>query len=200
MKKTLIGAAAATLILAPFLFVSAQTTTPVQKRLEAQQRFEERKETLQQKREEIQNRFEEKRAEMQQARQQKVGDILERVSERFQSAIDRLTSFADRIDARLDLLADKGVVVDVSQGLVDSARDTLGDAQEALNNIELANILEDFGTTTPSGAIAELRVQLGAVKDLIRKAHGQLVDAIVAIKAGLANADDSDDDEDGNNE
>lgn len=132
---------------------------------------------------------------MQETRQQKVGDILERVSERFQSAIDRLISFADRIDARLDLLADKGVAVDVSQGHVDSARDTLSDAQEALNTIELADILEDFGTTTPSGAIAELRVQLGAVKDLIRKAHGQLVDAIVAIKAGLANADDSDDDD-----
>ncbi len=195
MKKTFIGVAATALLVMPLAFASADATTSTSTKGQWGARWQEKREELQQKKEEIKTRFEERRAEMQETRQQKVGDILERVSERFQSAIDRLISFADRIDARLDLLADKGVAVDVSQGHVDSARDTLSDAQEALNTIELADILEDFGTTTPSGAIAELRVQLGAVKDLIRKAHGQLVDAIVAIKAGLANADDSDDDD-----
>lgn len=198
MKKTVIGVATAALILAPFLFVSAQTTAPAQKRLEVQQRFEERREALGQKREEMQNRFEERRTEMRDTRQQKVGDILERISERFQSAIDRLVAFSDRIDARIDLLKDKGVDVAAAQGHVDAARDTLDDAQEALNNIELADVLEDFGTTTPSGAIIELRTQLSAVKDLIRKAHGQLVDAITAARAGLADADDDTDDEDEN--
>ncbi|GMU74031.1 MAG: hypothetical protein AMXMBFR44_2300 [Candidatus Campbellbacteria bacterium] len=202
MKKTLIGISAALLLAAPIAFVAAEsttttTTTREQKREEMKARWEERREALEQKREEIKNRFEEKRAEFSADRQQKIANILERVITRLQSAIDRLTGFADRIDARLTLLEDEGLDMDVPQGHVDAARDTLDDAQEKLNGIDPSEILEDLGTTTPPTAIGTLRAELVAVKELLREAHGQLIDAISSIKAGLQrNDDDEDEDED----
>lgn len=205
MKKVLIGISTALLLAAPFAFVSAEkatttaTTTP--KRFEIRERIQEKREALEQKREEMKTRFEEKRMELQGKREQKIADILARVTQRFQSALDRLESFADRIEARLALLEDEGLDMDIPQGHVDAARETLDDAQDALNKIDTAEILDEIGTTTPSGPIAELRTQLGAVKELIKKAHGQLVDAISSIKAGLQkdkddNATSTDEDND----
>jgi chromosome segregation ATPase len=178
MKRVLIGALATFLVAAPLAFVSADNaTTSTSTKGRFGERWQDKKEQIQEKKNEMKDRWAQNRAE-------RILNILTRVEERFQRAVDRMTNIADRVQSRIDLLEDGGANLDDAQNKLDDAKDKIDDAQNALDDIDFEDSISTStgSTSTPAMIFKGLRDEFGAVKNILKEAHGLIVDSIVSIK------------------
>lgn len=176
------------MLILPFALLRAEATTSTTSKMwrgqefkaRMEQRAENRQEKMETRREEMRVRFDARRGEV-------VTNILNRIETRFQNAIDRMGSVAVRIQERITLLEDDGNILDEAQEYLDAAEETLGDAQDALDDIDLD---EAVSSSTPSTALAGVREEFRAVKELLKSARAQLSDAINSIAKSMSDSDD----------
>jgi hypothetical protein len=191
--------------------------TAVEQRAEAQVRVEKEAEDASERREEASARAEvkteeaaaraanadEKRAEALEKNVLRVEAFIVRTGSRLGAAVERLEVLSLRILSRVEKFEERGADMSEVRRLLGVADTAIAEAENAVVDIAIfaTNITEGLRTgETPREAFANFREAVKSSVSLIRDAHGALVDAIIAVKAGASTSDDgensSDDEED----
>lgn len=175
------------------------TSTPSAKRVEVQQRIEEKRLAQEQKRQEIRERIETKKAtksaQLSQKKRERVENYWERLNKRLLAVILRLERLITRIESRLDKIASEEGDIDVAD-----IQEQLGDASlllvQAKLDLELANdsLEEVLLADDPKEAFIAIKDTIKEIKESLIETHRILVHVIGDIKGlrvGQGESDDS---------
>jgi DNA repair exonuclease SbcCD ATPase subunit len=145
---------------------------------------------MNERQQEVLNRLREKQTQQQAEGSVRRLEILQgyltRFGEVLEGRIERLVSIADRLDERIARLeGERGVDLSEASALLDDAYVLLRDASEKAEDFS-ATVLEAAEVETAATAAARLKELRAEVQEAIRLAHAKLVEAIAAVRAGLA--------------
>lgn len=149
------------------------------------ERVEDRQEVRTDRQEDRTERMEERRTALEERLKTRFHNLGDNLTARAQRMIDRLTQIIERFETRMTALEERGVDVDEAAGHVDAAKDALGRAQAALNDIDVDAVVN---AETPREALMELKDAFAAVRAALKEAHQALRDALAALKEVIREA------------
>jgi hypothetical protein len=136
---------------------------------------------------EMEEKRTQKRAALAEKAKERIRAYGERVVKRFDAALDRQDNLAERIESRIKKREEKDIAPGDEQGFVDAAKLSVQEARANLGTVmaQLEAIVNEEDQESRKSAFAQVKKFVGEIKEEIKSAHADLVDAIEAIRASI---------------
>lgn len=117
--------------------------------------------------------------------------------DQLQNHVNRLGQLADRVEERIKKFEERGLNMSESRQKMAEARAAIQRAGQAVENLRQTAIQPESATSTPSATspneqqqgLANFRVRVQGVKNVIREAQAAVVGVIRSMKVGLLTAE-----------
>lgn len=126
---------------------------------------------------------EERRGALESRMQDRVINLASNVTTRLTAALDRMSNIATRLETRINKLTALGVDTGTAQSRLQEAQRAIEAGNTRLKNIPSVNTL--IRGDSPRESFRVIRVELVAVRDLVRESHRLLVDTVTILKEAV---------------
>lgn len=126
---------------------------------------------------------EERRGALESRMQDRVINLASNVTTRLTAALDRMSNIATRLETRINKLTALGVDTGTAQSRLQEARRAIEAGNTKLKNIP--SVSTAIRGDSPRESFRAIRVELVAVRDLVRESHRLLVDTVTILKEAV---------------
>ncbi len=122
----------------------------------------------------------ERRAMLASHMQDRIVNLASNVTTRLRAGTERMTNIITRIESRIQKLKAEGVDTSAGEAKLTDAKNAL----EAVKNTlaELGSVKSAMGSDDFRGSYAPIRIQLFAVRDLLRQTHTLIKETVVLLR------------------